>query len=211
MQAETASLVPYADGFTRSIDDVYSDLIAFTALIEKWQRVQNLVSRETGGELWSRHILDSLQLLPLLPTRARTVVDLGSGGGFPAIPMAIGRKGASNFHLIESNRRKVAFLRAAARDLDLPVTVHASRIEDNASHGFRPDVVTARALAPLPALLRLLQAVWAPGCVALLPKGREVSEEIADCRANWRFRVVQHRSRTDDSGVILEVRDLAPA
>lgn len=210
MRPDPAALAPFAGGFARSASEVLADLEAFMALVGKWQRVQNLVSRETGDALWTRHVLDGLQLLNLLPADTRTIVDLGSGGGFPAIPMAIGLKGSgARFRLIEANQRKGAFLKAVARELELAVAVHVGRVEALAERrDSPPDVVTARAVAPLPALLGLVHAVWVPGCLALLPKGREVCEEIAEARAIWRFDMIQHRSRTDESGAVLEVRNL---
>src|SRR5690606_9975392 len=150
----------------RPITPTIADLNSYMQLMQRWQKVQNLVSRETPGDLWQRHILDSLQLLPLIGAFSTPIrmLDIGSGGGFPAIPLAIAMKGRDfSMHLIESNARKCAFLRAAAREFDLPVTVHTARIEavDPQTLG-NIDIFTSRALAPMPLLLSYLHRFWTP-------------------------------------------------
>ena len=123
------------------------DLERFAALLRKWNAVQNLVSRETVDELWPRHIDDSLQLMKFVRSRDLRIIDLGSGGGFPAIPMAIAsRETERRFTLVEPIAKKASFLRAAARELDLPVTVEAKRAEQIDSRETF-DLVTSRALA----------------------------------------------------------------
>lgn len=186
----------------------------FCTQVERWQRVQNLVSRETPGDLWSRHILDSLQLLPLLgaQTGPITLLDIGSGGGFPSIPLAIALKGRDfSMHLIESNARKGAFLRAMAREFDLPVTVHTARIEavDPGLLG-SIDLITSRALAPLPLLLRYVHRFWGPTTRALLHKGREFREELQQADSDWVYDVLKHQSATDENAVILDFTALHP-
>src|SRR5690606_19995928 len=172
------------------------------------------VSRETPGDLWHRHILDSLQILPLIDGSAEklNIVDIGSGGGFPALPLAIALKGKPfSMQLIESNSRKCAFLRAAAREFDLPITVHTARIEaiDPQSIG-SVDVFTSRALAPMPLLLGYLHRFWGPESRAVLHKGREFGEELKSADSDWLYDVLSHRSVTDSDGVILEISNLRP-
>ena len=121
----------YAPWLSRSAPEVADDLESFSALLTKWQRVQNLVSRETLADVWRRHMADSLQVLKLLSDRDNVILDLGSGGGMPAIPMAIGSKGtARRFILIEPNGRKVSFLRTVARELGLNVAVIDKRSDE---------------------------------------------------------------------------------
>lgn len=192
--------------FIRRPEDVISDDIAtLLALVEKWQRVQNLVSRETPGDLWQRHVLDSLQLLPLIGD-ARQILDLGSGGGFPALPLAIALKGRDTaLTLIESNGRKCAFLNAAKRELGLAIHVKQSRIEAIAPESLPvPDVITARALAPLPLLLGYAARFAGPHTRVLLHKGREYGEELAQVDSALRTSVVVKESLTDPEAVILE-------
>jgi 16S rRNA (guanine527-N7)-methyltransferase len=145
----------YAAFLSRSPVDIAADLESFARLLAKWQRVQNLVSRETD-ELWERHIADSLQLLKFVRNES-SVLDLGSGGGFPAIPLAIALKDRPiDFTLIESNSRKTAFLRSVARELSLRALIESKRIEDIAPR--ETSLVTSRALAELPQLLSW--AIW---------------------------------------------------
>ena len=178
-------------------------LVTYATLLKQWQKTINLVSPGTLDTLWQRHMADSAQLLALAPPDARTWVDLGSGAGFPGLVLAIllrERPGA-RMTLVESDARKVAFLREVVRQTGLGTTVAAAnsqavavdichaRIETASTHDrVRPvDVVTARALAPLPKLLGLCQPFAGPSTVCLLLKGREASTEVAEARAHWQF------------------------
>lgn len=196
----------------RSTESLIADLNRFRALLEKWQKAQNLVSRETLPEFWTRHVADSLQILSYFPKAPGHIVDLGSGGGLPAIPLAIALKAqAAKFSLVESNSRKCAFLRAIARELRLSVHVFDKRIDSNVSRETGPaDVITSRALAPLTGLLGHAHLFWQPGCVAVLHKGREHVEEITQAGAAWDFDVVIYPSKVDPSGVVLKISNLRP-
>lgn len=192
--------------------EVAADLEKLHDMLVKWQRVQNLVSRETLEAFWDRHVADSLQVLKFLPKGAARVVDLGSGGGFPALPMAIALKGSDiEFVLVESNSRKVAFLRAVARELGLAATVLDKRIDEIVSRETGAvDVITARALASLEKLCAFAYPFWSENTRALFHKGREHVEEIAESGARWQFDVVIHPSVVDRSGVVLELTNLRP-
>jgi 16S rRNA (guanine527-N7)-methyltransferase len=180
-------------------------------LLRKWQRVQNLVSRETLDDLWTRHVADSLQLLPLLG-EFETLLDLGSGGGLPAIPLAIARRGANEtFVLVEPNARKSSFLRAVARDLGLPVRVETRRAEEiDPEEVPSIDVITSRALAPLKELCRMAAPFFGPNTRAILHKGREHVDELSESRAVWHHDVVITRSVTSSDGALIELRNLRP-
>lgn len=196
----------YASHAGRDSADLAKDLESFAQLLAKWQRIQNLVSRETD-DLWTRHIADSLQLLEHVPLLAGRILDLGSGGGFPAIPLAIAlRDRGTSFLLAESNARKAAFLRAAARELGLHVTVETARVEDIAPR--ETSVITSRALAELPVLLGFAAPWFGDKTRALFHKGREHGDELDKSRALWHFDVIVHPSDTDASGVILEITNL---
>lgn len=186
------------------------DLERFAALLKKWNAAQNLVSRETlGAELWPRHIEDSLQLMRWVRPDDRAVLDLGSGGGFPAIPLAIASRGLDRrFTLLEPNSKKAAFLRTAARELDLPVTVHALRAEQFDSRETF-DLITSRALAALPDLLPMTAPFMGPKSHALLHKGRTYREEMSRAAAHFDFDVLVHPSESDPSGVVLELSNLS--
>jgi 16S rRNA (guanine527-N7)-methyltransferase len=185
-----------------------ADLERFAALLRKWNAVQNLVSRETIDELWPRHIDDSLQLMKFArPTDVR-IVDFGSGGGFPAIPMAIAsRETERRFTLVEPIGKKAAFLRTVARELDLPITVLAQRAEQIDSRETF-DLVTSRALAALRALVAAAFPVVKLDGHCLFPKGRNYRQELDAAAQHFHFDVVVHPSESDAEGVILELTNL---
>ena len=181
------------------------DLEHYAALLRKWNAVQNLVSRETLAEIWPRHIEDSLQLVPLLRPHDRQIIDLGSGGGFPAIPVAIAsRETERRFTLVEPVAKKASFLRAVARELALPVSVESVRAEQIDSRETF-DVVTSRALAALPKLLGYGVDFLRPGGHILLLKGRTFREEMALAAQLFDFDVIVHPSSTDPEAAILEI------
>jgi len=182
-------------------------------MLLKWQQTTNLVAPSTLDRIWTRHVLDSLQLVALAP-QARMWVDLGSGGGFPGLVIACalaGRPGAK-VHLVESNRKKAAFLREAARRLGLPALVHPERIEDAVPRLADPmapdriDVVTARALAPLAKLLDLAEPLLKTGALALFPKGQDVETELTDAAKYWNIEPDLIPSRTSPRGRVVVVR-----
>lgn len=182
----------------------------FAELLEKWNARINLVSRGSLGDLWRRHIWDSHQLHALAPEAAGSWVDLGSGGGFPGLVIAIleaERATPRSVTLIEADQRKAAFLRAVLRETGVQAEVRAERIETVPP--LAADVVSARALAPLPELLGHVHRHLAPGGIALLPKGARAMEEVALARRRWAFDCKQHPSATDPSAVILKIGDLS--
>lgn len=178
----------------------------FLRLLLGWNAKINLIAAAPEEEIWQRHILDSWQLLPLLP--AGPLADLGSGGGLPGIVIAIGR--AEETHLIESDRRKSAFLMEAARALGLGhVRVHPTRIE--AAPLPKVQVVTARALAPLKDLLGHAARILTEGGVAVFPKGRNAEAELTAAAPHWLMRTERFESRTDAQATILRLSEIRPA
>ncbi|MBP2293885.1 16S rRNA (guanine(527)-N(7))-methyltransferase RsmG [Azospirillum rugosum] len=176
-------------------------LAAYDATLRKWQPKINLVGPSTLPDAWRRHFLDSAQLFPLIPESARVLVDLGSGAGFPGLVLAI--MGVPEVHLVESDARKCAFLREAARAANAKITVHNKRIE--AVTGIEADVVTARALAPLSELLAWAHPFIGNRGATLFPKGQNVAEELTDTTKYWKMRTERFDSRTDPTGTILRV------
>ncbi len=208
--SDFSDIAPYQAFFHSSAEQVGRDLESYANLLRKWQQVQNLVSRETLGQIWSRHFADSLQTLALTTPDDQLFLDFGSGGGFPALPMAIASKGSDRrFVLIEPTARKVSFLRTVARELDLNVTVVGRRSDqiDSRETGV-PDVITSRALAALPQLCQWMEPFFGPKTRALLHKGREHVEELTESGADWLYDVLVKPSDTDASGVILTITDL---
>ena len=186
-------------------------LQGFAALVEKWTPRINLIARGTLDDLWNRHIVDSAQIYAFAPESYGTWADLGSGGGFPGIVAAIiarERQPGADFVLIESDQRKCAFLRTATRELDLAVTVIAGRIESVAPQ--QADVVSARALAPLGALLPLIDRHLAPDGRALIHKGRRAPQEMAEAREHWSFALEDHPSITDPDARLLDIQRILP-
>ncbi|MBX9699652.1 MAG: 16S rRNA (guanine(527)-N(7))-methyltransferase RsmG [Acetobacteraceae bacterium] len=180
----------------------------YLALLRRWNARINLVADAPETEHWRRHVVDSAQLAPLLPAQPGPLVDLGSGGGLPGLVLALvtGRE----THLIESDRRKAAFLLEAARHLGLgTVTVHPLRIE----HARPPPamVLTARALAPLADLMPHARRLLAPGGVALFPKGRSAESELTAVSPDWTMRVERFPSRTEPAATILRLTEIRPA
>lgn len=178
-------------------------LEAYAALLGKWQKAINLVAPASLPDLWRRHILDSGQLARLAPLDGLWL-DVGSGAGFPGLVLAI--MGAREVRLVESDARKCAFLREAARITSAPAQVLHARIEQVAP--FRADVVTARALAPLAKLLGFAQPFLGPQSVALFPKGQDVGAELTEAHRNWRMRVERHPSLTDGRAAILRLTEV---
>jgi len=204
------AIAPYAPALSRPAAAVGRDLESYAKLLAKWQAVQNLVSRETLAQVWTRHFADSLQVLTLMNSADRLCLDLGSGGGFPALPMAIASKGTERrFVLVEPNARKVSFLRTVARELDLNVTVIGRRSDETDSRETGiPDVITSRALAAMPLLCNWMAPFFGPQTRAILHKGREHVEELTESGAHWHHDVLVRSSDTDPGGVILTVTNL---
>jgi 16S rRNA (guanine527-N7)-methyltransferase len=186
-------------------------LTAFETEFQKWAKRINLVAPSTLHDVRRRHIADSAQIIKCAPS-IKTIIDLGSGGGFPGLVLAVFLAETPGAHvdLVESNGKKCAFLRHITRSLSLPVTVHNQRIEDVISKLPLPDAVTARALAPLPLLLQLALPQLSKNVPAYFHKGRDHVQEIAAARGEFDFDLLVHPSRIDGDSVILEIRNVVP-
>lgn len=177
----------------------------FATLVLTWNRRINLVGPVSPDEFASRHIEDCVQVAELVGNRRVRVADLGSGSGLPGLVVAICCPSA-RVTCIESDRRKAAFLREAIRQLDLPAEVLPDRIESIPP--LAAEIVTARALAPLPTLLSYVARHLAEGGTAFLMKGRRWQEELEAARATWHFSCEAASSRTDPQAVILSIGGL---
>jgi 16S rRNA (guanine527-N7)-methyltransferase len=180
-------------------------LARFVGLALEWNRTIRLVAAGDAGVLWHRHVADSLQLADQIPSQARTGIDIGSGGGFPGMVLAISTP--VKFTLTEPDRRKAAFLQEAARVTGTDVRVFPDRIEVLEA---RADVVTARAVAELDVLMRLASTHLAVNGVCLFLKGAGAAAEIERARDHWSADIVTIPSRTDSSGSIVWVENLRP-
>lgn len=179
----------------------------YVKLLLTWQQRINLIGPATVASVWDRHICDSLQLLPLLPKDVRTIAELGSGAGIPGLVLAMAAD--LQAHLYESNGKKAAFLREAARQTGTQAIVHNVRLETLSTKTDLPKVqcVVARALAPLPLLLDYAEPFLSEGALGLFHKGQDVDAELTEATKYWRIGLTTHASQCDSRGVILEIRE----
>lgn len=183
---------------------------SYLEVLDAWRERINLIGPGEGRHLWRRHVLDSLQLMKLIPEGAVAVADLGSGAGFPGlvIACALAERPGASVTLVEKSPRKSEFLEAAIAAVKLPAWVINLRLEDAGQDRF--DVITARALAPLPKLLGYAHGRLKPSGKALLLKGRDVAAEVAEARKDWTFEMSTHDSLSSPEGRVLEVSSISP-
>jgi 16S rRNA (guanine527-N7)-methyltransferase len=192
----------------------------FVEVLLRWQQHTNLIAPSTEPNVWTRHIADSLQLVDLArngttksQAGSQIWVDLGSGAGFPGIVIAcaLADDRGTEVHLVESIGKKATFLREAADVAGVSVQVHAMRIADFAKHApKRIDLVTARALAPLPKLLGEAYPLLKKGARGLFPKGQDVGSELTEAAKCWNIVATLAESRTDPKGRIVVVESAEP-
>jgi 16S rRNA (guanine527-N7)-methyltransferase len=196
--------------------ETFGDLEALADLAAKWQQSINLVSNASMPHFWQRHLADSAQLNDLAPADRKVWIDLGSGGGFPGLVIALLRREEASFqmHLVESNGKKCAFLREASRQLRLPVTIHMARVEQAlpklvALNPTESIVLSARALAALDQLLEWCCSPLMQSAVALFPKGQDVDDELADARKTWNFHCDLIQSISEPRARIVRISNLS--
>jgi 16S rRNA (guanine527-N7)-methyltransferase len=204
-RARALALVPVSRETAARLD-------RYVGLLLDWQNRINLIAASTVPVVWTRHIADSLQLLAIAP-QARNWADLGSGAGFPGVPIAcaLADERRAEVHLIESNKKKAAFLREAVRVTGAPAIVHAERVADFAC-AFRGDIdaVTARALAPLPELLSIAYPLLKSDTQGLFLKGQDVDVELTEATKCWSIQAAFVPSRTDPKSRIVVIRAAKP-
>lgn len=179
----------------------------YVKLLLTWQQRINLIGPATVSTVWERHVCDALQLVPLLPPGTQNIAELGSGAGIPGLLLAMAT--GLEAHLYESNGKKAAFLREAARQTGTRAVIHNIRLETLKSQKDLPAVqcVVARALAPLPLLLEYAEPFLSKGAVGLFHKGQDVDAELTEATKCWKIGVCKHASQCDSRGVILEIRE----
>lgn len=200
MQALSAAEFQQATAVSR---ETLERLQTYLALLARWQKKINLVGPSTLADPWRRHVLDSAQLLPHIAPGS-SLVDLGSGAGFPGLVLAI--MAQLDVHLVESDLRKTVFLQEAARLTGTAVEIHNQRIES--LRALTADVITARALAPLPLLCKLAQPLCHAETVCLFLKGRSAQEELTETQKQTTLQATLIASQTDSEGVLIKVRNL---
>ncbi len=182
-----------------------SDYDRWGRLLSKWNAKINLVAPSTLPDFWIRHALDSAQIVPHIPDVARTIVDFGSGAGFPGLSIAIEAKHNpsrdQHVHLIESAGKKASFIRTVIRELDLPATVHSQRIE--AMEPLGADVITARAFAPLSRLFPMAEHHLRGGGQLILLKGADLSSEEDAVASDWVYERQTTASLSGSDGVVV--------
>lgn len=185
-------------------------LKVYDALLLDWSARINLVARSTLEDRWRRHFLDSAQLFPLIPKGAKSLVDLGSGAGFPGLVLAaMGAERGLHVTLVESTGKKAAFLSAAAAAMALGnVSVIPQRVESLTLSP--PDVIVARALARLAKLLAYSHEIAGEKTLCLFLKGQDVEDELTEATKSWHMEVVRHPSLTSAGATILAVSKLRP-
>jgi 16S rRNA (guanine527-N7)-methyltransferase len=189
--------------------ETFDALKAYAALVQRWTPAINLVSKGSLPDLWTRHISDSAQIFALNVSTAKSWVDLGSGGGFPGLVVAIlarEHRPQLNVCLVEADLRKATFLRQAAQSLALAVTVRSERIES--LEPLNADVLSARALAALPELLGFAEKHLRPAGLAIFPKGARYEDELAQARKSWDFDVDMRPSLSEAEAAILLIRNI---
>ncbi|WP_111733058.1 16S rRNA (guanine(527)-N(7))-methyltransferase RsmG [Roseovarius amoyensis] len=182
----------------------------YAALLRKWNPRINLVSKATLPNLWTRHFADSTQLYDLVPHPVGHWADLGAGGGFPGLVIAIMAMETGSprrVTLVESDVRKGAFLNTVIRETGAPATVITDRIETTPP--LMADVLSARALADLPTLLGFAERHLAPNGVAIFPKGATWEKELSAARKAWKFSHRVAKSKTEDGPVLLHITGVA--
>ena len=191
--------------------EALEQLDAYVALLQKWSRAINLIGPQEHDEIWTRHILDSAQLLRHQEDIPDSWLDLGSGAGLPGLVVAIllgDKLQTMRFHLVDADGRKAAFLREAARQLQLPVTVHGERLEDVNEPPFQ--MISARAFAPLESLLRLAYRFCNESSTFLLHKGQSVETELKAAQQSWTMNHELLPSLSDPTGHLLRISGLRP-
>jgi len=183
--------------------ETFIRLNCFVELLQKWQQTINLISATTLPDIWTRHIIDSTQLYQKIGAN-EAVVDMGSGAGFPG--MVLGIMGITSMALVESDGRKVAFLREVARETKTPIRIFHERAENVSLTDF--SVITARGFASVKNTLNFLKDGLNSGHKLLLLKGKSYQKELGEAREDWSFDCETFPSITDKEGVILSITNL---
>lgn len=191
--------------------ETLADYELWLAHLLKWNRKINLVSPSALDDFWRRHALDSWQITPYMPEKARRYIDLGSGAGFPGVSLAIAAKSQnpeSQVLMVESAGKKASFLKTVIRDLKLPARATSERAEKLEPETY--DVVSARAFAPLERLFNYAQPFWGQDTIGLFLKGGNVEAELTEADKSWTYTHELIPSLSDSTGCIVKITGLSP-
>ena len=188
--------------------ETLTKLDRYAELLAEWNQKFNLVAEKSLPEIWTRHFLDCAQLWPLIPPTAKTIADMGSGAGFPGFVLAImaSESRADLQPLIESTGKKANFLRAVADESKINAVIRQCRAE--VIRDLKADVVTARALSPLPELLKLSNTLINNTSVCIFLKGKSYIDELTESQRYWTFACEKIPSVSHDSGTVLVIKGL---
>lgn len=190
--------------------ETMNDLVAYLDLLKEWQDKFNLVSKSSLEDAWNRHFADSAQLFKFIPNDAETLIDFGSGAGFPGMVLAIMGKNKTPYlktTLVESIRKKTLYLNEVAQKTETSVSVINDRIEN--IKGCKFDVITSRAMTSLTDLLQYAISFCHKKTVCIFPKGRKFAEEISEAQKKWLFNCQIENSDVSDEGKILIITNIS--
>ncbi|WP_347400855.1 16S rRNA (guanine(527)-N(7))-methyltransferase RsmG [Commensalibacter melissae] len=188
--------------FLKSVSrETIEKLEIYISLLQQWNKKINLVSQQGMDQVWKRHVYDSFQLIRYLDSSVKSIADLGSGGGFPGLILALSTD--IPVILIESDKRKTIFLREVLRQTKTQATVLCQRIEN--VNAISVDVVTARALTSLTQLLEFSKNILNKNGYCLFLKGRSIDLEIEEAQKNWKINYKTFSSQTNADGVIVKI------
>ena len=184
--------------------ETFQKLEIYAGLLSEWQSKINLISKNSLKHVWHRHFLDSAQIFSMLPKKATSHLDVGTGAGFPGLVLSI--MGMKNADLVEKNKKKCAFLHEVIRKTGAPAKVHSCKIENLPVKEY--DVVLARGLMSLDGLLYTLSPFFGSDTLGIFPKGLKVNQELTAASKNWKMNVAMKQSITSPDGKIVLVKDL---
>ncbi len=192
----------------RKIKNAENDIKTYIDILLAWQKHVNLISNNTIKDIWTRHVLDSAQLFYLLPNSVKTLVDVGSGGGFPGIILGILNKVNKNpiqkIILIESDLKKSLFLKEVNRQLNLNIEIMNNRVEK--IENIKADILTCRAFSELNQILILCKKIVSRETICLFPKGKDVEQEIKNCKIQCKIEKLP--SLISNESCILKIKEV---
>tara|TARA_B100000700_G_scaffold320926_1_gene419149 strand:- start:256 stop:873 length:618 start_codon:yes stop_codon:yes gene_type:complete len=179
-------------------------LEVYANLLLRWQVKVNLVSTNSLERAWHRHFLDSAQIFSVLPKKATSAIDVGTGAGFPGLVLSI--MGLENVQLVEQNKKKCAFLYEVIRETEATALVYPCKIEKLPIKNY--DVVLARAFMALDGLLKVVSPFFGKDTLGVFPKGLKVNQELTEASKNWKMKTAIKQSITNPDGKIVMIKDL---